>query len=70
MKLLVFYLSGYVIAAVWTAVWVLREKVEESKALRICFAAVTGILSWALVVLYLITWSENRRRERKQQSDD
>lgn len=70
MKLLVFYLAGYVIAAVWTAVWVLREEVEESKALRICFAAVIATLSWALVVMYLIKWSENRRRERKQQSDD
>lgn len=62
MKLLVFYLSGYVIAAVWTAAWLLREDVQESRLFRIGFAAVMGALSWALVVIYLMAWSEGRRK--------
>ncbi len=62
MKLLVFYLSGYVVAAVWTAAWLLREDVKESRLFRIGFAAVMGALSWALVVIYLMAWREGRRK--------
>ena len=60
MKLLVIYLSGYVVAAVWTAAWLLRADVKESRLFRIGFAAVMGALSWALVVIYLMAWSEDR----------
>ncbi len=62
MKLLVFYLSGYVIAAVWTATWLLREDVKESRLFRIGFAAVMGALSWVLVIIYLIAWYDGRRK--------
>lgn len=62
MKLLVIYLSGYVVAAVWTAAWLLREDVKESRLFRIGFAAVMGALSWALVVIYLMAWNEGRRK--------
>ena len=44
MKLMIFYAIGYVIAAVWTAVWVLREEVEESKAFRIVLHCLQHIL--------------------------
>ena len=53
-KLLTFYLIGYIVSAVWTAVWVLREEVEESKAFRIGFAAIMGALSWLLVCIYVV----------------
>lgn len=62
MKLLVFYLSGYVVAAVWTAAWLLREDVKESRLFRIVFAAVMGALSWVLVVIYLMAWYDGRRK--------
>lgn len=62
MKLLVFYLSGYVIAAVWTAAWLLREDVKESRLFRIGFAAVMGALSWVLVIVYLMAWRDGRRK--------
>jgi hypothetical protein len=65
MKLMIFYAIGYVIAAVWTAVWVLREEVEESKAFRIGFAAVMGALSWVLVIIYLMAWCDGRREHGK-----
>ena len=63
MKLLVFYLSGYVVAAVWTAAWLLREDVKESRLFRIGFAAVIGGLSWMLVIIYLMAWSEGKRKQ-------
>lgn len=63
MKLLVFYLSGYVVAAVWTAAWLLREDVKESRLFRIGFAAVMGALSWMLVIIYLMAWSEGKRKQ-------
>lgn len=62
MKLLVFYLSGYVVAAVWTAAWLLREDVKESRLFRIGFAAVMGALSWVLVIIYLMAWYDGRRK--------
>lgn len=62
MKLLVFYLSGYLVAAVWTAAWLLREDVKESRLFRIVFAAVMGALSWVLVVIYLMAWYDGRRK--------
>ncbi len=62
MKLLVFYLSGYVVAAVWTAAWLLREEVEEGRVFRIVFAAVMGALSWVLVIIYLMAWYDGRRK--------
>lgn len=65
MKLLVFYLSGYVVAAVWTAAWLLREDVKESRLFRIGFAAVMGALSWVLVIIYLMAWCDGRRENGK-----
>lgn len=65
MKLMIFYAIGYVIAAVWTAAWLLREDVKESRLFRIGFAAVMGALSWVLVIIYLIAWCDGRRENGK-----
>lgn len=54
--LLTFYLVGYIVAAVWTAVWLCREKLEEGYGFRIFFAAIMGFLSWLLVSIYLIVY--------------
>lgn len=62
MKPMIFYAIGYVIAAVWTAVWLCREKLEEGYGFRILFSIIMGVLSWALVVIYLMAWSEGRRK--------
>ncbi|MBR3467778.1 MAG: hypothetical protein IKH15_11235 [Bacteroidales bacterium] len=61
-EILIFYLAGYAVAAIWTAVWLLREKVEESYGFRILFSIIMGALSWALVTIYLMAWSEGRRK--------
>ena len=53
-KLLTFYLIGYIVAAVWTAVWLCREKLEEGYGFRILFAAIMGALSWLLVCIYMM----------------
>jgi len=55
-ELLTFYLIGYLAAAAWTAVWLLREEVEESKWFRILFSVIMGFLSWLLVSIYLIVY--------------
>lgn len=61
-EILIFYLAGYAVAAIWTAVWLLREKVEESYGFRILFSIIMGALSWMLVIIYLMAWSEGRRK--------
>lgn len=55
-ELLTFYLIGYVVAAVWTAVWLCREKLEEGYGFRILFSVIMGFLSWMLVCIYLIVY--------------
>jgi hypothetical protein len=64
-ELLTFYLAGYVVAAIWTAVWLLREKVEESYGFRILFSFLMAFLSWALVCLYLIVKFGDKNAEDK-----
>lgn len=54
MGLLVFYLTGYAVAAVWTAVKLWREDLEETRLVRCVFAVILGAFSWALVLLYVI----------------
>ena len=61
-EILIFYLAGYAVAAIWTAVWLLREKVEEGYGFRILFSIIMGALSWMLVIIYLMAWSEGRRK--------
>ena len=53
-KLLIFYLIGYIVASIWTAVWLCREKLEEGYGFRILFAAIMGALSWLLVCIYVV----------------
>ena len=54
--LLTFYLVGYIVAAVWTAVWLCREKLQEGYGFRILFSVIMGSLSWLLVSIYLIVY--------------
>lgn len=65
-ELLTLYLIGYVVATVWTTVWLLREKVEESYGFRILFAAIMGLLSWVIVCIYLIVYFGEKDNKNKR----
>ena len=64
-ELLTFYLIGYLAAAVWTAVWLCREKLEEGYGFRILFSVIMGFLSWMLVCIYLIVYFGEKDTDNK-----
>lgn len=65
-ELLTLYLVGYVVATVWTTVWLLREKVEESYGFRILFAVIMGLLSWVIVGIYLMVYFGEKDNKNKR----
>jgi uncharacterized membrane protein (DUF485 family) len=65
-ELLTLYLIGYVVATVWTTVWLLREKVKESYGFRILFAAIMGLLSWVIVCIYLMVYFGEKDNKNKR----
>lgn len=65
-ELLTLYLVGYVVATVWTTVWLLREKVEESYGFRILFAVIIGLLSWVIVCIYLMVYFGEKDNKNKR----
>lgn len=64
-ELLTLYLIGYVVATVWTSIWLLREKVEESYWFRLMFAAIMGLLSWVIVCIYLMVYFGEKDTDTK-----
>lgn len=61
----IFYLIGYVVAVIWTAIWLIREKLEEGYGFRILFSFVMGFLSWVLVTIYLIVYFGEKETPKK-----
>ena len=64
-EIAIFYLIGYVVAVIWTAVWLCREKLEEGYGFRILFSVVMGLLSWMLVGIYLIVYFGEKETPKK-----
>lgn len=64
-ELLTFYSIGYVVAAVWTAVWLLREKLEEGYGFRILYSVIMGFLSWLMVCIYVIVYFGEKDTDNK-----
>lgn len=54
---LITYTIGFILATIWTAMklWNLNE-IKGTKPLKTLFSAIIGLMSWLLIIVYILMW--------------
>ena len=57
MEYFIAYASGYLIAFAWTIKKMWNHKdIQGPKPLKLLFSAIMGVMSWMLVLIYILMW--------------